>query len=236
MKVVEAMEKVTRELDNKDELGIESIVAYGIDIHKDLSKAKDFNMLFVVNDIDLNVINTIHHHMKKASIKCLDSALIMERGELEGMMDSVPEIFLQILISFQTLYGNQPFVGLSSISHEHLRAQTERCIRESLCRARMSLMKGLNDKTIMLRSIKEIEEMMEISVKLYHILSRPWITEPNEHKEAFKEEFPGVTVWMDMLERNDMETLSHQILSSLAHNMIHEGIKPMLMKVDEMGP
>lgn len=236
MKIVEAMEKAVREMDNKDELGILSIVAYGIDIHKDISKAHDYNILFVVKDLDLNIINSIHEYIKRNEVKFLDCALIMEKVELEGMMDSVPETFLQILISFQTLYGNQPFLNLSSISHEHLRAQTERCIRESLCRSRMSLMNGLNDKSIMLDSIKHIKDMMDVSIKLYHILSKPWITEAIEHRESFREEFPGVTVWMDMLERNDIENLSHQILSSLAHNMIHEGIKPMLMRVDEMGP
>jgi hypothetical protein len=58
----------------------------------------------------------------------------------------------------------------------------------------------------------------------------------HEAYTAFKEEFPGVSVWLDMLDRNGLEILDPGVLQTLAHNLINEGIKPMLMKVDEMGP
>jgi hypothetical protein len=134
------------------------------------------------------------------------------------------------------LHGPQPFRNLSSISHEHLRAQTERCIRESLCKARIALVRGLCSQGEMVESIMQIRETMDMTIRLFHILSRPWITEEREHREAFKEEFPGVSVWIDMLDRENLDRMDKEMLQSLAHNLIDEGIKPMLMKVDEMGP
>jgi hypothetical protein len=236
VKVVDVMERITSEMGSKDELGIVSVVAYGTDIQKDLSKAYDYNMLFVVNDIDINVIKGIHDHICDQEVNGLERILIMERSEIEGMVDSVPETFLQLLISFQMLYGPQPFINLSSISHEHLRAQTERCVRESLCRSRICLVRGLCDHGGMVESIIQIREILDITIRLFHVLSRPWITEEKEHRDAFKEEFPGVSVWIDMLDRENFDKMDQQMLQSLAHNLINEGIKPMLLKVDEMGP
>ena len=236
MKVIEVMERIISEMDSKDSLGISSVVAFGTDIQKDLRNAYDYNLLFVVNDVDLNIIKGIHDYIRDQEINGLERILVMEKAEIGGMVDSVPETFLQMLISFQTLYGPQPFNNLSSISHEHLRAQTERCIRESLCRARIQLVAGLCSQGEMVEAIMRIRELMDLTIKLFHILSRPWITDDKEHRDAFKEEFPGVSVWIDMLDRENMDKMDQQLLQSLAHNLINEGLKPMLMRVDEMGP
>ena len=236
MKVVQIVENLSKELTSELDTNIISLVAYGRDIQKDIDKATEYSMLIVVEDLTIDTHRKVYDLLKDKQVGELSNPLIIQSDEIDGMMDSVPETFIDILLSYQTVHGKPLFKGLAHINQEHLRAQTERSLREYLFESRVLLMRGLRGKKELLRSLYELKSLLCKSIKIYHVLSKPWITEDSEHRSNFFQEFPEGAVWIKKLLIDDLEGMSDEDLEKIAFAVINDGIKPILFKVDEMGP
>lgn len=236
VKVVQMVENLSKELADELNTNIISMVAYGRDIQKDIEKASDYSMLIAVEELNIDTHRKVQSVLKNKQVGDLINPLIIQSDEIEGMMDSVPETFIDILLSYQTVYGKPLFKGLAHINQEHLRAQTERSLREYLFESRILLMKGLRSKKDIIRSLYQMKDLLCKSIKIYHVLSKPWITEDSEHRSDFFQEFPEGSMWIKKLLIDDLDGMTTEDLEKIAFSVINEGIKPILFKVDEMGP
>ena len=236
MNIVDIVRDLAQGLDEAIDTKIISAVAYGTDIYMDLENACDYRMLLIVENYDLPTARKISSFLREKEIGNLNTPIIMEKDEIMGMVDSVPQSFIEILMSFQTVYGEQLITGLSSISQEYLRAQTERSLRENICASRQIFFEWLTDKESYPEHSCTIREIFIKSLYMYHILTKPWLTEEEEHINAFLEEFQDSRGPIEKLLAGDTSSLKGDEAEQVYLSAINQGIVPMMTKVDEMGP
>jgi hypothetical protein len=236
MTIVEIGEKVAKEIDRKIMGKIISAVVFGADIHGEPHEGMDCNLVLIMDKVDHSGLETIEDIIKGCGIKCMSTPILVELSEMDGMMDSVPVSFLNILVSYQTVYGKSVFKGLSTINHEHLRAQTEQSLRENLFLARKRLFRAYSSEKDMFREIEMMRGLLKRSIQMYCILQKPWLTEDQEKWDAFFEEFQAEDVWLKKYYASDLKKLNKDELRKLGFSIVDFGIKPLLKKVDELGP
>ncbi|MFO8050303.1 MAG: hypothetical protein R6V01_01220 [Thermoplasmatota archaeon] len=236
MSIIETGERIAKELDEAIGSKIISAVVYGEDIQKEEGEDKDCSLLIVLEKVDLPTMEILNEKLEELGVDCLKSPLVIEMGEIEGMTDSVPPTFLNIMISYQTVYGSSLFKGLSSINHEHLRAQTEQSLREDLFCARHKFLKGLRSEEEMRRTAGEIRDTFKRSLKLYYLVKKPWITDLKEKWETFLKDFNVEDPWITRSREMDLSKAGIDDLKKISSALIDNGLKPLLDKVDKMGP
>lgn len=236
MSIIEMGEKVVSDLDSAIEPKIVSAVVYGKDIHKEFDKDVDCNLLLVLEKVDLPTIEMINNKIKGLTKGCMKTPLVIEVEEIEGMMDSAPPTFLQILMSYQTVYGKSILKGLSSLNHEHLRAQTEQNLREQLFCARYNFLRGLDNEDTMRSVLMDISETLSRSLKLYYMIKKPWITDEKEKWDSFREDFDISDPWTLKFPDFDDKEMNLEEMKKIGMAIINSGLKPLLEKVDSMGP
>ena len=236
MTIVEIGEKIAKDIDKKIGGKIISAVVFGTDIHSEPHEGMDCNLVLVLDKVDQQALERIENVVGASGLKCMSTPILVEYGEIEGMMDSVPVSFLNILVSYQTIYGKSIFKGLSSINHEHLRAQTEQSLRENLFLARKRLYRAFSAKKDMVMEIEMMRGLLKRSIQMYCILQKPWLTEDQEKWDAFFEEFQSEDVWLKKYYMSDLKRLNKDELKKLGFSIVDFGIKPLLQKVDELGP
>ena len=236
MSVIKISEEIAQKLEKSLGKDLVSVVVYGNDINREMREASDYNMLLVLENITEENYQRIHDVMREEEEGDFTRPLVMSVREIDGMMDSVPETFLEIMLSYQTVYGKSLFKGLSSLNQEYLRSQTERSLREYLFCSRILYMKGLGDKREMMDSLLNISDLLYKSIRVYHILSKPWINEEQEHMGSFLDEFPDGSLYIKELMKGDISKMDMDSLKRIGYSCISSGIKPILDKVDEMGP
>ncbi|MBN1539356.1 MAG: hypothetical protein JW939_04370 [Candidatus Thermoplasmatota archaeon] len=234
--VIDSGEKVCKEIDDAISGNVVSAAVYGTDINSKPKKGMDCNLVLVLDRIDEETLIAIDRVIRGSGFPCSTSPLLVETSEIEGMMDSVPVSFLNILVSYHTVYGRSIFKGLSSINHEHLRAQTEQFLREELFEARRILYSLFSSEEEMVCGIERMRALLRGSIQLYYILSKPWLTSDAERRDAFFEDFGIGDALLKRYYEGDLEALSKNDLRKLGLSIIHNGIKPVLKRVDEMGP
>ena len=236
LNVVDVVRDLAQGLDGAIDTRVISAVAYGTDIYMDLEEAVDYNMLLIVEHYDLGTARKIGSFLRDKEIGNLKVPLVMEREEILGMVDSVPQSFIEILMGFQTVYGDQLITGLSSISQEYLRAQTERNLRESICTSRQVFFRWLTDKESNRDNMLLIKDIFMKSLNMYHILTKPWLTEEEEHVNAFFEEFQESRGPLEKFLKSDPSSLPEDEAEQICFTAINDGIVPLMRKVDNMGP
>jgi hypothetical protein len=236
MNVIEKGEMIVKEIADNIDGEIISAVVWGSDIHGELKESMDCNLVIVFDKIDGKKMETVGKIIKKSGGPCIEVPLLVEMGEIEGMMDSVPVSFLNILMSYQTIYGRSLFKGLSSLNHEHLRAQTEQSLRENLFHARRRLYKGFSNKAHMIKEIEMMRGLLKRSIQLYCILKKPWLVTDEEKWSAFFEDFESGDIYLKKYHNSDLSSLSEDELIKTGFSIIDHGIKPLLTFVDEIGP
>jgi hypothetical protein len=236
MTILEMGEKVAKEIDKKIGGKIISAVVFGNDIHSEPHEGMDCNLVLVLDKVEYKGLEAIDKIIKDSGMKWMSTPILVEMGEIEGMMDSVPVSFLNILVSYQTVYGKSIFKGLSTINHEHLRAQTEQSLRENLFLARKRLYRAFSSEKEMAREIEMMRGLLKRSIQMYCILQKPWLTEDQEKWDAFFEEFQSEDVWLKKYYASDLKRLNKDELKKLGFSIVDFGFKPLLQKVDELGP
>jgi len=236
MSATEMGGKLAKDIDGLIDGEVVSAVVFGSDIYTDPKEGMDCNLVLVLDKVDQLALEVIGSVLKDAGRACLTAPLVVEFGEVEGMMDSVPVSFLNILVSYQTVYGKPIFKGLQTINHEHLRAQTEQTLRENLFNARRRLYTSFTMENHMTKQIEMMRGLLKRSIQLYYILKKPWLSDPQEKWDAFFEEFQTDDVWLKKYYNEDLENLSDDDLKKLGFSIVDHGIKPLLQKVDELGP
>lgn len=236
MKVIDWATEMFQEIVKGDEMDITSVVLYGNDLYLDTEEAEDYNVLIVVEHINLDTTRKLKDSLLKQDPSNLSDPLILELEEIEGMMDSVPQLFLNILVHYQTIYGKTLFKGLSAISQEHLRAHTERVLRDCLFQGRIELISGMGDKDEMVLRLENLLDILYCSIRIFHLIKKPWLTMENEHMESFYNEFPVAKDMFGDLNREKISDLKLHDLEEIGYSIILEGIRPMLDNVDKMGP
>lgn len=236
MSIIEMAEEIAKEIDEKIEGKVISAVVYGTDIHKDLERSMDCNMVLILDQVGMKEINIIHSVISDFMMECAKTPLIIEESEIEGMGDSVPTSCLDVLASYQTVFGRSVFKGLSSINHEHLRAQVEQRVRESLFSARRGLMRGYVGGRKMDQELVHMKNLLKRSLNLYLVLKKPWLVDENEKWESFLDEFSPDNIWLRNYFVKDLSSMDDEEKRNLASAIIQDGIKPLLKKVDQMGP
>ncbi|MEA3559986.1 MAG: hypothetical protein U9R75_12105 [Candidatus Thermoplasmatota archaeon] len=236
MLVIEKGEELAKELDGMIDSTVVSAVVYGEDIHKEFGKGTDCNLLIILDRVDLSVLEIIHKKIEEVSNGCMKTPLIIELEEIEGMTDSVPRTFLNIMISYQVVYGKTLFKGLSSINHEHLRAQTEQSLREDLFHARYHFFKGISREEALKEVLANMRHTFRRSLKLYYLIKKPWITDEKEKLETFFKDFEIVDPWLKSSMDLDAEDIKMDEMKKMGISIIDNGLKPLLDKVDQMGP
>jgi len=236
MNVIEMGEMIVKEIADNIDGEIISAVVWGSDIHGELKEAMDCNLVIVFDRIDGKKLETVGSIIKEKGGSCMDAPLLVEMDEIEGMMDSVPVSFLNILMSYQTIYGRSLFKGLSSLNHEHLRAQTEQSLRENLFHARKRLYKGFSDRKNMVKEIEMMRGLLKRSIQLYCILKKPWLVNDEEKWSAFFDDFESGDIYIKKYHNSDLSSLTEDDLKKLGFSIIDHGIKPLLTFVDEIGP
>jgi hypothetical protein len=236
MSIIEMAEKIAKAVDEKIDGQVVSAVVYGTEIHGDPSEAKDCNMVLVLDIVTMKEINIIHSVINEMMMDCGKTPLIIEHSEIEGMGDSVPSSCLDVLSSYQTVYGKSVFKGLSSISHEHLRAQVEQRIRESLFSARRGLIRGYSGGKQLDQELVYMKNLLKRSLHLYLILKKPWLTQESEKWDSFLEEFSPDNIWLRNYFVKELGAMDDEDKRNLAYAIVEDGIKPLLKQVDDMGP
>lgn len=236
MKVIDSVTEIFQEIAGLDGMDITSVVLYGNDLYLDTEEADDYNILIVVEHIDLEITRRLKKALLKPDSLNLSNPLILELEEIEGMMDSVPQLFLNILVHYQTIYGKTLFKGLSAISQEHLRAHTERVLRDCLFQGRIELITGMGDKDEMVLRLEKLLDILYCSIRMFHLIKKPWLTMENEHMESFYNEFPVAKDRFGDLNREKISDIDLYALEEIGYSIILEGIRPMLDNVDKMGP
>lgn len=236
MNIVDTGERISKEIGKAIPERLVSALVYGADIGKEGTSALDCNLVLVFDRIDLPLLEQVKTVINSCDIPCLKIPLVVQTDEIEGMMDSVPASFLDILLSYQTVYGRSLFKGLSSINHEHLRAQTEQKLRENLFSARKSFLHGMRGRSEMENQFRSIRELFRRSIQIYSVLKKPWLVDEEERWSSFLEEFHTEDIDIKRTFDVDLSTLSEEELRKLTLSILDKGFKPMLCKVDEMGP
>jgi hypothetical protein len=236
MTILEMGEKIAKEIDDKIDGKVISAVVYGTEIQGDPDKAKDCNMVIVLDKVGLRELKIVEEIAQSQKLDCVKTPLVLELADIEGMGDSVPYSILDVFTSYQTVYGKSFFKGISSISHEHLRAQMEQMLRENLITARKRLMKALKEGGRIDDEIIYIKNILKRCIKYYMIFQKPWLTDDSDKWVDFLDEFNPSNILLRDLSMNDPTKLSQADKFKLASAFIEDGIKPLLKKVDEMGP
>jgi len=236
MNAVDTGEMIAKEISKVVQDRLVSAIVYGSDIGKEGASALDCNLVLVFDRIDLPLIEVVKGVLCNCDLSCMKVPLLVQTDEIEGMMDSVPASFLDILLSYQTVHGRSLFKGLSSINHEHLRAQTEQRLRENLFSARRSLLHGMRGRGEMENQFRSIRELFRRSIQIYSVLKKPWLTNEEERWISFQEEFDPDSTDIGKTFDIDLSTLSDEELKKLTLTILDHGFKPLLCKVDEMGP
>ncbi|MGA1866399.1 MAG: hypothetical protein ACMUFK_02900 [Thermoplasmatota archaeon] len=234
--VIDAGGRISKEIDDAISGNVVSAAVYGTDINSKPKKGMDCNMVLVLDKIDEETLIAIDRVIKGSGFPFCGSPLLVETSEIEGMMDSVPISFLNILVSYHTVYGRSIFKGLSSINHEHLRAQTEQFLREKLFDARRTMYDLFSSDEGMTEGIEKMRSFLRRSVQLYYILGKPWLTSDAERWDAFFEDFGIEDALLKKYHEGGLGPLSKDDLRKLGLSIIQNGIKPVLKRVDEMGP
>lgn len=236
MNAVDTGERIANEISKAVQDRLVSALVYGSDIGKEGALALDCNLVLVFDRIDLQLLEAVKVVLNTCDLPCMKVPLMVQTDEIEGMMDSVPSSFLDILLSYQTVHGRSLFKGLSSINHEHLRAQTEQRLRENLFSARRSLLHGMRGRGEMENQFRSIRELFRRSIQIYSILKKPWLTNEEERWSSFQEEFDPDGTDIRKTFDIDLSGLSDDELKRLTLTILDRGFKPLLCKVDEMGP
>jgi hypothetical protein len=236
MTILEMGEQLAAEIDDRIPGKVVSAVIYGTEIQGDPDEAKDCNMVIVLDHIGLEEMEIIHDIMKEHRKDCVKEPLILEQPDVEGMGDSVPHAVLDVFTSYQTVFGRSFFKGISSFSHEHLRAQMEQMLRENLITARKRFMKALSGGKSLDNELIYIKNILKRCIKYYMIFQKPWLTDEGEKWIDFLEEFNPNNLVLRDLSMGDPSKMSQEDKLKLASAYIEDGIKPLLKKVDEMGP
>jgi hypothetical protein len=236
MTIVEMGEKIAKEIDDKIEGNVISAVVYGSDIRGEPDENLDHNMVLVLDHVGMKELIQIRSVMNENMYEWMKTPLIVELMEIEGMGDSVPSSFLDVLSSYQTVYGKSLFKGLNAINHEHLRAQIEQRLRESLFSARRALLRGMVGGKVLDQELILIRNLMKRGLNLYLILKKPWLTEESEKWNSFIEEFSPDDMMLRNFFNKPLEQMNDEEKRSLSSSILDNGLKPLLSKVDEMGP
>ncbi len=236
MKVIDKATEIFEEIAKEYDMDITSVVLYGNDLYLDTDEADEYKVLIVVEHVDLDMTRRLKKVLLKQDFLDLANPLILELSEIEGMMDSVPQLFLNILVHYQTIYGKTLFKGLSAISQEHLRAHTERVLRDYLFQGRIELISGMGDVDEMAIRLENLWDILYCSIRMFHLIKKPWLTMEDEHMESFYKEFPVSKKRFGSFDRKKISGMILNDLEEIGYSIVLEGIRPMLDNVDKMGP
>ncbi len=234
--ILELGENLAKEIDSRIDGHVVSAVVFGTEIQGDPDKAKDCNMVIVLDHVGLEEMRIICEVITDHKEECIKDPLILEQADIEGMGDSVPHAVLDVFTSYQTVFGRSFFKGISSFNHEHLRAQMEQMLRENLITARKRLTIALKKEGRIDDEIINIKNILKRCIKYYMIFQKPWLTDEGEKWVDFLEEFNPNNMFLRDHSLNDPSKLSTEEKYRLASAYIEDGIKPLLKKIDEMGP
>jgi hypothetical protein len=214
-----------------------SIMVFGQPVIGTYVEGKSKIPIFVVVDkFDSDTVIKIFEIGKKWRKKNVEGPFVLEMGDIEGMSDSIPEELLDIIMNYQVLEGLDVIKAMPKLNQEHLRAQAELSIRRYIYNLRWHLTQIIEDKEGTEEYLGNLVFYSQISIRVYHRLTCPWIRTTDEHLDRFFKEFPKA---QDCLE----ELLDHVYKSEplratpvdIATKTIDVVLQPILQKIDKMG-
>jgi len=189
----------------------------------------------VVDKFDVECAKKIAKIASKWSIQDIEGPYVVEMDDIEGMSDSIPEELLDIMMNYQVLEGMDVIKAMPKINQEHLRAQAELAVRRYIYNLRWRLTQVIGNETEMESYLNNLAFYSQLSIRIYHRLTYPWIKSTEEHLEKFVEDFPDSK---DHLK----ELLNHVYRSEdlktepieLSTKLINTVLQPMLVAIDAM--
>lgn len=236
MDPIELAEKVANEI--QESLGdnhISTLVFGGPVVGNYVEGKTKIPIFTVVDKFDQECAKKMSVIAKKWSLKDVDGPYIMEMDDIEGMSDSIPEELLDIMMNYQVLEGMDVIKAMPKINQEHLRAQAELAVRRYIYNLRYKLTQVIGIDSEMEGYLNNLAFYSQLSIRIYHRLTYPWIKSTEEHLEKFVEDFPdSKDVLKDLLNhvyrseelKTDPVTLSTQIIDTV--------LQPMLQAIDAM--
>jgi hypothetical protein len=221
------------------------------DILEDSSKKKDavppIKLFIVVKKFDescLVKLSLVFSKWKKRVGDRLESPIITEPEELQGILDSVPEKILDLKNNYRVLAGDDLQELSAEPEYEYLRAQVELAIRHHVYSLRHDLFDVLFKEKSMEDYLKQLWVYCIGTLRNYHRLVKPDLKSTQEHIQAFYEEFPqGKPPISDLLEKfyqvlnnRPVDSIGKANLFKLSIGIMSDVLQPMLLKVDNMGP
>ncbi len=189
----------------------------------------------VVEKFDTECAKKMSVIAKKWSINDIEGPYIVEMDDIEGMSDSIPEELLDVMMNYQVLEGMDVIKAMPKLNQEHLRAQAELAVRRYIYNLRWRLTQVIGNEKEMDAYLNNLAFYSQLSIRIYHRLTYPWIKSTEEHLEKFVEDFPDSK---DHLK----ELLNHIYMSEelttdpveLSTSLIDTVLQPMLVAIDAM--
>ena len=189
----------------------------------------------VVEKFDVECANKISGIAKKWSLKDIEGPYIVEMDDIEGMSDSIPEELLDIMMNYQVLEGMDVIKAMPKLNQEHMRAQAELAVRRYIYNLRWRLTQVIGNEKETEAYLSNLAFYSQLSIRIYHRLTYPWIKSTEEHLEKFVVDFADSK---DCLK----ELLNHVYRSEdlktdpveLSTQIINTVLQPMLKAIDAM--
>lgn len=214
-----------------------STLVFGAPVIGNFVEGKTKIPLFtVLQTFDAKAAIGISEFSKKWAEHGIEGPYIMELNDIEGMSDSIPEELLDVTMNYQVLEGMDVIKTMPKLNQEHLRAQAELAIRRYIYNLRWKLTQVIGDGQQMEAYLNNLAFYSQLSIRVYHRLTLPWVKSTEDHLEKFIEVFPQ--------SHDDLKELLNHVYKGeplgsdaveLSTSTLNTVLQPILSKIDEMG-
>jgi hypothetical protein len=127
---------------------LKSITVVGSSLTEDFVRGKsDINTVLVLGRQNMACLESISGMGKEMSRKRLSAPLLMTEDYIKRSLDVFSVEFLNLLLNHQTIYGDDPFIGLR-IERGDVRTQCEREFKATLIRMRQGYISAAGNRSL----------------------------------------------------------------------------------------
>ncbi len=193
--------------------------------------------LFVVVDrFDADTAVKISQIHRKWRSENIEGPYVAEMSDMEGMSDSIPDELLDVIMDYHVIEGMDVIKALPKLNQEHMRAQSELALRRYIYNLRWRLTQVLGDEAKTMSYLSNLAFQCQLSIRVTHRLTHPWLKSSEEHLAKFNEQFPEGATELEKLmgvvfEGKELEGKPEQ----LATDVIDKVLNPLLRTIDDLG-
>jgi hypothetical protein len=206
---------------------------------KDAPDKKLLQLLIIVKKYDKYTLMVISNILREYK-ELLEIPYVVEYIDIQNMLDSIPDPFLEIKLNYEVLAGQDVMEMVRPPSYEHFRAQMELTLRNEILSLRRDLIRVMSHQMNSQEYMKELSVVALNCIRSYYQIINPKLHTSEEFITNFNQDFPqGKEVLNRLLNSAYSLIKGTEVLEDEKLDMIlltiNNVLQPILIEVDALG-